>query len=164
MRHSLKAWEGNKQNNELKCAYLNSQKEFTELVRRSKCKFRRERKLKLSEQQKYKPRSFWNFVKDIGSATQQLPTSVSTSSGEVVTEAKEVFSGWKDYFCFLLNPTNPEKVTTPSFVTPNLNASELNVSFSYEVVKAAILSSDNNKTPGYDQIKLLFIKTPLPVL
>ena len=84
VRHSFKVWERNKQNGELKSAYLNSQKEFSKLVRKTKRRFRRERQLKLLEQQKYKPKLFWNFIKGIGSATQQLPTSVCTPNGEVV--------------------------------------------------------------------------------
>ena len=58
VRHSLKAWERNKRNGELKSAYLNSQKEFSKLVCKSKRRFRRERQLKLLEQQKYKPKLF----------------------------------------------------------------------------------------------------------
>ena len=50
VRHSLKAWERNKQNGKLKSAYLNSQKEFCKLVHKTKCRFRRERQLKLLEQ------------------------------------------------------------------------------------------------------------------
>ena len=65
VRHSLKTWERNKQNGELKSAYLNSQKEFCKLVRKTKRHFRRERQLKLLEQQKYKPKLFWNFIKGI---------------------------------------------------------------------------------------------------
>ena len=52
VRHFLKAWERNKQSGELKSAYLNSQKEFSKLVRKTKHRFRRERQLKLLEQQK----------------------------------------------------------------------------------------------------------------
>ena len=99
-----------------------------------------------------------NFIKGIGSATQQLPTSVCTSNGEVVTEGNQVFSVWRDYFCSLLNPTNPEKAASPSLEPLKLDASILNESFSYEKVKAAVLSNHNNKSPGYDQIKPMFIK------
>ena len=156
VRRSLKAWERNKQNGELKSAYLNSQKEFCKLVRKTKCHFSRERKL--LEQQKYKPKLFWNFIKSVGSATQQLPTSVCTSNSEVVTEGNQVLSVWRDYFCSLLNSTNPEKAASPSLEPLKLDASILNESFSYEEVKAAVLSNHNNKSPGYDQIKPMFIK------
>ena len=61
-------------------------------------------------------------------------------------------------FCSLLNPTNPEKATSPSLEPLELDPSVLNESFSYEEVKAAVLSNDNNKSPGYDQIKHMFIK------
>ena len=127
-------------------------------MRKTKRRFRRERQLKLLEQQKYKPKLFWNFIKGIGSTTQQLPTSVCTSNGEVVTEGNQVLNVWRDYFCSLLNPTNPEKATSPSLEPLKLDASILNESFSYEEVKAAVLSNHNNKSPGYDQIKPMFIK------
>ena len=97
-----KSWERNKQNGELKSAYLNSQKEFSKLVRKTKRCFRRERQLKLLEHQKYKPKIFWNFIKGIGSTTQQLPTSVCTPNGEVVTEGNQVLNVWRNYFCSLL--------------------------------------------------------------
>ena len=87
-------------------AYLNSQKEFSKLVRKTKHCFRRERQLKLLEQQKYKPKLYWNYIMCIGSATQQLPTSVCTPKGEVVTEGNQVLGVWSDYFCSLLNPCN----------------------------------------------------------
>ena len=158
VRHSLKTWERNKQNGELKSAYLNSQKEFSKLVRKTKRRFRRERQLKLLEQQKYKPKLFWNFIKGIGSTTQQLPTSVCTSNGEVVTEGNQVLSVWRDYFCSLLNPTNPVKAASPPLEPLELDASILNESFSYEEVKATVLSNHINKSPGYNQIKPMFIK------
>ena len=125
-------------------------------MRKTKCHFSRERKL--LEQQKYKPQLFWNFIKSVGSATQQLPTSVCTSNSEVVTEGNQVLSVWRDYFCSLLNSTNPEKAASPSLEPLKLDASILNESFSYEEVKAAVLSNHNNKSPGYDQIKPMFIK------
>ena len=154
VRHSFKAWE---RNGELKSAYLNSQKESCKLVHKTKRRFRRERQLKLLEQQKYKPKLFWNFIKGIGSATQQLPTPVCTSNGEVVTEGNQVLNVWRDYFCSLLNPTNPEKAASSPLEPLKLDASILNESFSYEEVKAAVLSNHNNKSPGYDQIKPMFI-------
>ena len=127
-------------------------------MRKTKRRFRRERQLKLLEQQKYKPKHFWNFIKSIGSTTQQLPTSVCTPNGEVVTEENQVLNVWRDYFCSLLNPTSSEKATSPSLEPLKLDASILNDSFSYEEVKAAVLSNHNNKSPGYDQIKPMFVK------
>ena len=44
-RGILSAWERNKQNNELKCAYFNFQKEFTKVVHSSKSQFRTKRQL-----------------------------------------------------------------------------------------------------------------------
>ena len=158
VRLSLKAWEQNKGNGELKLAYMSNQKEFSKLVRKSKRRFRRGRQLKLLQQQKYKPKAFWHFVKGIGSTAQQLPNTVRTTDGEMVTETNDVLSEWKDYFCSLLNPQNPGHKAPHPIESLNLDASELNENFSYEEVKAAVLSNDNNKSPGYDQIKPLYIK------
>ena len=155
VRHSLKIWERNKQNGELKSAYLNSQKEFCKLVRKTKRRFRRERQLKLLEQQKY---NLFGILSRVLGLLLSNCMSVCTSNGEVVTEGNQVLSVWRDYFCSLLNPTNPVKTASFPLEPLELDASILNESFSYEEVKAAVLSNHNNKSPGYDQIKPMFIK------
>jgi len=97
------------------------------------------------------PNIFGTF-ESIDSATQQLPASVTISSGEVVTEANEVLRVLPFYTQQTL------KKQPPSLETLSLDASKLNESFSFEELKAAILSNDSNKSPGYDQIRPLFIR------
>jgi len=97
VRCALKAWERNKSNGELKLAYLNLQRNFSKLVRKCKRQFRRERQMNLLEQQKNKPKDFWNFIKGIGRNSHKLPMSLQTADGTVVKEAGEVLEEWKDY-------------------------------------------------------------------
>lgn len=160
VRFSLKAWEQNKSNNDLRELYLHSQKEFSKLVRKSKRRYRRERQNRLLDQQKRNPKAFWNFVKGIGSTTHELPSTMRTADGQTVTEGSEVLSMWRDYFCSLLNPHTSGHSLTAALPSESLNldASELNATFSYEEVKSAILANDNAKSPGFDQIQPLFIK------
>ena len=160
VRCTLKAWEGNKSSSELKLAYLENQRNFSKLVRRSKRKFRRDRQVNLLEKQKSKPKEFWNFVKGIGSDRQELPTLVYGADGSVVNKTEEVLNTWKEYFCNLLNPKSANNVqaTTHSIDSLHLDASELSESLSYEEVRRAVFANDDGKSPGFDHIKPLFIK------
>jgi len=53
--------------------------------------------MNLLEQQKNKPKDFWNFIKGIGRNSHKLPMSLQTADGTVVKEAGEVLEEWKDY-------------------------------------------------------------------
>ena len=165
VRCALKAWERDKAGTELKLAYLNSQKMFSKLVRKSKRQLRSERQMKLLVQQSTKPKYFWNFIKDIGSNRHALPTAMQRADGTVVSNPEEALNTWKDYFCDLLNPKASHKVqnNTHPIESLQLDASELNEGISYEEVRQAVYANNDAKSPGFDQIKPLFIKNEVCV-
>lgn len=112
------------------------------------------------EQQKNKPKDFRNFIKGIGRNSHKLPMSLQTADGTVVKEAGEVLEAWKDYFCELLNPSsgNGRQTNVHPIDSLHLDASELNEIISFEEVRRAVFANEDTKSPGFDQIKPVFIK------
>ena len=112
------------------------------------------------EQQKNKPKDFRNFIKGIGRNSHKLPMSLQTADGTVVKEAGEVLEAWKDYFCKLLNPSlgNGRQTNVHPIDSLPLDTSELNEIISFEEVRRAVFANEDTKSPGFDQIKPVFIK------
>ena len=131
VRYTLKAWERDKTSTDLKLSYLSSQKIFGKLVRKSKRQFRRERQMKLLDQQNTRPKEFSKFVKGIGSESHALPRAMQKADGIVVSTPGEVLNAWKDYFCDLLNPKASHKLQTTAHPIDclHLDASESLQSF-----------------------------------
>ena len=116
----------NKSSVELRLAYLNKQKQFSKLVRSSRCRFRGMRRDKLVDDQKQNPKAFWKFIKNIGGGVQtSLPDSVKDEKGNDCSHPLEVKEVWMKYFQSLLNPpSNPSHLGT-TLIEPISNSGNL---------------------------------------
>ena len=178
VRRTLKAWEANKRDTQLKLDYLVKQKEFSKMVRRCKRKHKRDRNNRLLQEQKTNPSKFWSFIKKLGGEDKgNLPDTVTNAEGKCVSEPAAVKEEWRGYFQNLLNPKLvPTVVPTNGVSDPlegcghshaqdldsehaqDLDPEELNGDISIEEVRAAIFANSDNKSPGIDGIKPAFIK------
>lgn len=77
----------------------------------------------------------------------------------VVNKMEEVLDAWKDYFCKLLNPRayNNRQDASHPIDSLHLDASELNNIISLDEVRKAVVANDDTKSPGFDQVKPVFI-------
>ena len=84
------------------------------------------------------------------------------ADGTVVNKTEEALNTWKDYFCDFLNPKAGHKSQTTVHPIESLHlrldVSKLNETISYEEVRQAVYANGDEKSPGLDQIKPLFIK------
>ena len=174
VRRTLKAWEANKRDTQLRLDYLSKQKEFSKTVRRCKRRYRRDRNNRLLQEQKTNPNVFWNFIKKLGGEDKgNLPDTVTDAKGRYVSEPAAVKEEWRGYFQNLLNPRLVAPKVDSEYQggcghshvrdigpehTRDIDSEELNEDISIEEVRAAIFANSDNKSPGIDGIKPAFIK------
>ena len=94
--------------------------------------------------------------------TSELPNSVIDSKGVEQAEKGRVLCCWKEYFSTLLTPKLQTQVSLSIAVLPHpvvaTNCELLNCSISLEEVNHAVMSLNNSKSPGVDEIQADFIK------
>ena len=113
--------------------------------------------LELYEKQFSSPKAFWKFIKSLGNPPSlDVPSSVESNSGEIVSEPSAVKEVWKKYFEKLLNPRAASVATTeckhvPSpIVHSELDLEYLNGKICLEEVQAAVKANRDSKSPGIE--------------
>ena len=137
---SLKKWEEEKNNVNLKLNYLSAQKLFSKYVRKYRRQFNNKRQLDLLQQQKYNPKLFWKFSQLGGSgfpSGQTVPDSVINDQGHETSDKEEVLNTWRSYFSNLLNAGTTLPVSSPPSDS-DYDTSCLNDPISIKEVKAAV--------------------------
>ena len=146
-------------------SYRQTQKKFDGAVRYAKRIHKAKEHQELLFKCKKNPKAFWKYFNNLGvRAKSKLPDSVIDSSGKKVKQPEDVVECWGEYFKTLFLEELPAAGQSPSqsdiLLTHQnpVDASELNVDISYEEVKAAVLSAENNKAAGADSLKPAFLK------
>ena len=166
LRKALKYWQGNKSNPELKNRYTHCQHKFDKMVRQAKRQFVHRQQWILACSLKSNPKQFWKRFDGITLRgqmhTSELPDSVTDSKGVEQYEKGKVLCCWKEYFSTLLRSKSQPLVSLPIATFPHpvvaTNCELLNCPISFEEVSHAVMSLNNSKSPGVDEIRADFIK------
>ena len=166
LRKALKFWQGNKSDPELKNEYTRCQHKFDKMVRQAKRQFVHRQQWILACSLKSNPKQFWKRFDGITlrgqMITSELPDSVIDSKGVEQSDKRRVLCCWEEYFSTLLRPKSQPQASLPiaTFHYPVVatDCELLNCSISLEEVNHAVMSLNNNKSPGIDEIRANFIK------
>ena len=165
LRKAFHSWSSDRKNLSKLNSYRQTQKKFDGAVRYAKRIHKAKEHQELLFKCKKNPKAFWKYFNNLGvRAKSKLPDSVIDSSGKKVKQPEDVVECWGEYFktLFLEEPSAAGQSPSQSDILLThqnpVDASELNVDISYEEVKAAVLSAENNKAAGADSLKPAFLK------
>ena len=165
LRKAFHSWSKDRKNHSKLQTYRLTQKAFDSTVRYAKRLYKAKEHQELLLKCKKNPKAFWKYFNNLGvRAKSKLPASVIDSSGNEVKQPEAVVDCWGEYFRTLFSEGPPvtgqpsSDLDTPLHHQNPIDATELNADISYEEVKAAVMSADNNKAAGADNLKPAFLK------
>jgi endonuclease/exonuclease/phosphatase family metal-dependent hydrolase/ribosomal protein S28E/S33 len=104
-------------------------------------------------------RAAYAVVKQLKAGFQPTTSLCKDTNGNIISDAEEIKSRWKQYFQELLNPSGPTERHTSNNLTDRTADEEPTSSPpTLEEVKSALGNQKNNKAPGVDNIPAELLK------
>ncbi len=171
-KNSVKKKRLVKKNDEFKKA----QQTFDRLYRKCKREYVRKEQMELEELNTKDPREFWNQLKRLGPKNQNIyiPLQTVKANGEITNDLNEVIQIWCDAYKSLYTPFSNDSDFDEKFYdeikTEKANLEKeflshdnvdgnLNMHFTFEEVRAKVMSSKNRKAVGLDNLPYEIFKT-----